>query len=1190
MPSSSDQSANSDTFPSSTPKTVSPHLSHNVYGELDPPWLIQVLEFPWRDDEYFEYSDRRGHDQKFDFLTWLVDRLDPKSRGALRRVHSRIKGIFPDASFFNVLRVTPRKTDPFKHLCKNDLRTIGKYCRELCILFDAVSSKETVASTENASRRLQEGHDDGEDWKRILLCLRDAKKITFRTTAKRPGHIVSSASINMLTEPFRQNFQYAGFLQNLTTLKLVPMHVPYITNLCSLGTDCKTEAWTEGKIWSQITELECQFYVQQEGGKYEVEWEKILQTLQRWLRGFKKNLRTLKFHWIVAKNTSGPRPHPLALEKWLPEKVEFAESPIVWNALRTLAVGNVQLHEDDADSELNLLDSRVLNVERYYRLKYATDWEILDFQFEGHESKYWAGYQRSANGRWKDPPGAERPRQIWSRNQSLHSQPKSSTRPSSERSSTYRTSNISRAGVNFAQDDIVGPLFLPQAANPTPLAPEGSPMHTSFKSSSTHHSGNTSRAGFNSPQEFSPKSPTSQHSSATGPPTQTEAYIRTRTNPRSTQQQGLEIQSPNLRAPTRLPDLQFAIEDVMDMYRPQQRLSPSSGGFRERSGESMPMSSRSGPLIRKNSKPLFVFEDDEEEEESQPQQQQNQINLGSKEDSGFSHAKSPISHRSGTSDRQAVGAIGTRTRSNLESRQLLSLDTLSETREDHSVDPESHGLQRQPIRNYGGWGNSPEMSQQAYQSPSNSQLYDSFVRPTYQVSDSRTRTHAQSIRRPDLEKTSRTHEDGRFLGERGLNSRSQLPPTSVTTFTSSVQQEPDSFDDVSRAAFGSRNPQLGSSIAESSVSSKYSTTQPTSFSLTQTRLEPLRGPTAGSYKDPRSQKETSGRTYEQGSYVTVIENSAGTDYDEFIGNPFANDDKSEVETLISSGPSNVHRGHVAALEADFRPPNLSAEEYSKPDSNQEQSRHILGDQNTQLTRPSRTRNFTPIETTQSLANIEDQVPKRRYGLDATEIVPARVGPLLPEEHVALFKRNATRPGLALVQPQFFGILTEDAPQEQLRNHFDHENPHITLENHLSAPEPQHIPRPHGKAKKGKRKHRSDPVENVRGDDVSVLSAREAERRSKDSILSGSYFPTKLNSPAESKKGFMKKMFKRRDSEESTMSKASKRDSKTSSGSEDGGKRRSFGRKMKDGVMDSVKTVRDGGKNWGNLIGGVTGLR
>lgn len=1132
MPSSSNQGADLDTFCYSAPETVSPHLSHDIYGELDPPWLIQVFEFPWRHDGSFE---------AFDLLIWLVDKLDPKSRGALRRVHSRIKRIFPDASFFDTLRITPRKTDPFKHLSKTDLRTIGDHCRELRILFDAVSSKETVHSVVNTLRRPQEGHDDGEDWERILLCLRNTTKITLRTTAKRPGHVISSANINMLTEPFRQNFQYADFLQNLTTLRLVPMHVPYITNFCSLGTDCTTEAWTVGKIWSQIVELECQFYVQQEGGMYEIEWVKILQTLHRWLRGFKKNVRTLKFHWVVAKFASGPRPHPLALEKWLPETDVCVESPIFWNALTTLGIGNVELHEDDADSELNLLDSRVPNIESYYRLKYATNWEVVDFAFEAHETKDWESYEKLANGRWKDPPGAERPRQERSLKQTSLCQSKSLTRPSSGRGSTHLISNISRAGVDLAQDDLVGPFFLPQAANPTPVAPKESPRqsrshHTSLEKSSTHHPGNTSGAGFNFSQEFSPRSPTSQHSLALGRPTQNEAFLQTLPNSTSAQHQAFESKSPNLRASKILPELRLAIEDAMDMYRPQERLKQFSGGYGEGSGKFSPRSPQDKQFNMSRGGQRFKFEDDDEDEETHPQQQLNPVNQGWREYSGSSTPLSPLS------------------------RWLVAPDRQENSSRSRIMPP-------QPRHD------------------------DSFDRPSYGSVTNQTHASPGSGRYLPYEETHEAEGHGHLSRERVSNSRNQPALKGVATFDSRLHVEPGNFDSGSTRKFASRNTPMGASSARNSVSSKYSMTQPTAFSRTQTRPEPIRRPTPGNNDDSWSQKETPHLAYEQGSYVTSIEDLAITDYAEFMGNPFADDDQSDAATLVSAGPSDVHRGHIAALETDFRPLNSVIEERYDPGRRNDQLEHNFSDGNSYFTSPiTRIRNSTPPEATRPLVNIEDLALRRRSEFDAPEVVPARVCPLLPEEHVAMFQRKGRLPGLALVQAQNSGLLTGDDHPERMRRQFDREHSPTMLKDRHSAPDPEQPSRPRGKGNKAKRRNQSEPpVENVRGEDVSALSAKEAERRSRDNILTGAYFPTEMSSPTEPKKGFMRKMFKRRDSEDSIESKASKRESKTSDGIEDGGKRRSFGKKVKEGMMDSVKTVKDGGKATFTIGRAVMGL-
>ncbi|TLD35176.1 Transmembrane 9 superfamily member 1 [Venturia nashicola] len=1102
MPSSNDQSGNLVTSPSSIPKTVSPHLSHDIYGEIDPPWLLQVLEFPWRNQDNPDYDDRRNHDQKFDLLTWLVESLDPKSRGALRRVHSGIKRIFPDACLFNTLRITPRKTDPFKHLSKNALRTIGKHCREIRILFDAVSFKEAVDSVQSASRRLQEGHDDGEDWKRIFLRLRNTTKIALRTTAKGSGYVISPANISMLTEPFRQNLQYADFLRNLTTLKLVPMHVPYIVNFCSLGTDCKTESWTAGKIWSQITELECQFYVQEEGGGYEIDWEHILQTLQRWLRGFKKNLRTLKFHWIVFENASGPRPHPLALEKWLPEKDEFVESPIFWNSLTTLAIGNVEFHEDDADSELNLLDSRVPTLEVYYRLRNATGWAIVDFTFESHESNHWKSFERLANGRWKDPPGppgAERPQQRRSRQQSLHS-------------------------------------------------------------------------------------------------------IRTESNPRATQLQGLESKSPNLRASKILPDLYLAIEDGLDMFRSQQGLSGLSGRSQEGFGQLSPHSLQSRQFIKPIPSQRFKFEDDEDgdekEEESYTQQRPKQVSNGLRENSGFSPPMSPRSRHLLAPDRQV---IGTRTGKNLGFTQQPNLSSILREHGESDADQQD-SRSRQPSRARDGSRDNSQTSPQP-QDPV------SMSHPSYNSTTTLTQATFESRQYLDFDETHETDGQIASSDERVPNSRGQSNLEPLATYPSNLHEEPAILDSALTRELGSRYPPLSSS-AKSSVSSKYSTTQPTALSRTETRSEPLRRPAPGHNEDPWSHKESFHRSYEHSNYVTIVESPAVTGYDEFMGNPFADDDQSDGKTLVSAGPSDVYRGHVAALEADLRSSSSSAGERRDTDSRREQSRHNLSIRNIPLTRPTRIRRSTPPEMTQSLAGMENQGRRRRSEFDAPEVVPVYAGPLLPEEHVAISnrrseldtpevipaplcpllpeehvaisRRNGHRHGLALVQPGNSGLFTEGRPQEQvIHQHFDLDSLPSPLDNHHSASEPEQPSRPHGR-------HHSSPVENVRGDVVSALSAREAERRSKDSILSGSYFPTKMSSPVGPKKGFMSKMFKRQNSEESTTSKVIKRDSKTSNGSDDAGKRRSFG-KVRDGVKDSVKTVEDGGKATSTIGRAVVGL-
>lgn len=1150
MPYSSDQSGTLDTSPSSTSKTVSPHLSHDIHGRLDPPWLIQVLEFPWRNLDHFEHHDWRNDDhfEQFDLLIWLVDRLYPISCGALRRVHPRIRRIFPDATFFEAVRITPRMRDPFKHLSKKDLYTIGQHCRELRILFDAAPSKETVLSGE--------GHDDGEDWTRILKCLPNTAKIILRTT-KGPGDMVRPGNIDMLTQPFRQNFQYAAFLQNLKSLKLGPMHIPYIVNFCSLGTDCKTADWTLDKTWSQITELECQFFVQKDGGNYEVPWENTLQVLHRWLRGFKKNVRTLKFHWITAKNSTGPRPHPLALEKWLPEKREFVESPLVWNALKTLGIGNVELNEDDADSEVNLLDSRVPNVERYYRLRNAFQWERVDFAFESHESKYWKRYDRLANGRWLTLPGAERPQQIRSLQQPLRSQPISPTRLPAEESSTHRSSISSRTGSDFAQHlRTVGPFYLQQSSIPTPLSPKESPgqpgnHRNSFENSSTHRPRNTSSAGsFNFSQEFSPKTPTSQHSSAIRPPAPDDTRRPTRTNSRPTQHHRFENMSPAPRSrglqtaqsPVFSSQGQSSFAEEMDRPSSRQQWSRSSGALRAGSGQSSPMSPRSGPVGSSNSKPLFVF--DHDDEDSVPQQQPNHFNNSSREDSGFSPPNSPSSQRFGASIRQATGANGPRTGSDLESRQLPKLEALIEAYEDHSLDPESHPLQQQPSRNYGGSKENSEISRQTYQVSTQPQRIGYSALPRYGLTSADSRGRLNAVIMPEAHGHDRVYEE-----------HSRRQPDLVTNIGNSASQLQD-LNDGSRRDFESRNPRVGSLTAKSSVSSKYSTqtiTVPRTQSnskVPQRPRRPSREATLETHEDRWSQGETLLGGYEQGNYVSRVKSPAMASYDEFIGNPFVDE---------SSGPSGAQGGN-------FTPPDSMT---SQP----------------QLTYLTTTRHSGPPEATQPLVSMEDQAPRRRSVLDAPEVVPAPVGPLLPEEHVAMYKRNGLHPGVALVQPQNFGAPTGSNNQEQLRRQFGLDNPSITLDNRVSAPEPEQPSRPCGKERKAKRRHNSGPVESVRGDDVSALSAKESERRSRENILKGSYFPTNAKASG-SKTGFFRKVFKRRDSEESTTSKTSRRDSKASNGSDSSGKRRSFGKKVK----DSVKVVKESGKSWGSIVGDVTGLR
>ncbi|QDS71625.1 hypothetical protein FKW77_007284 [Venturia effusa] len=1087
---------------SSASRTVSLRLSHNIHGALDPPWLIQLLTFPWRNDENFEPFDRRNlcRFEKFDLLSWLLNNLDSLSLGNLRRLNHTFKDLLPDASLFNVVRITPRQRDPFNHLSKKDVCTIGDYCRDLRILFDADPTR---------TKPLNRGNDDGEDWRRILSCLPNTAKVTLRTT-KGPGNEVHPRNISMLTQLFRQNFQNATFLQHLTVLRLVPVHVPYIVNFGSLGTDCNTEDWTVGKIWSQITELECQFYTQREGYKYEISWPQNLQILHRWLRGFQDNVKTLKFSWIAAEITPGRRPHPLAFERWLPRTNEFTESPLVWRSLTTLATGNVELHEDDADSEINLLTSRSPNVGRYYRLKYATDWEITDFAFEGHESQDWERFDRLANGRWVVPPGAERPQQLPSLRQSSRRQQMSPKYPSSQRSSTQRAgselskqysivspastslaskggprrpsiyhiplenspssrpSNTSRAGPEpFRDYSVDSAIAKPLALEKSHILP--TVYHTAFGSSKTHRPDNTSRTGFNISEESSSYSPFSYSSSTIGLPAQTKNHVRTRDSPRITKHQNLgdSLSNPRAAKPQLRPipkSIQLGdsgFEGQMANPHSQHQINRSSDGSgkgHERFSQRSPQSGRFG---RSPSRLKFVFDhDDEEDEYPSFQQQPNQLIGGLREDSGVPPSNSPLPQGFGSPTRQAHG----------------TLDTL---------------------------------------------------------------------------------EDCCSAEEQCLHARAQPVITSMTSFASCLREEPANFSDVSAGEYGNYHPPMGSSQSAKSVSSKYST-QTTAFPQTQSNLEPLRQDTPEAHEDPLINNGTLHRTYEQGRYVTTLSyeqitprvcgkgnrrsNDAMASYDEFTANPFANDEQSQIESYASSGPSGQRS--ASSLEN---------------------------------------------EATQPLANIEDQPSRWRSEIDTRESEPTTeyISPLLPEEYVALSKRNGTLPGLAPYQKAFISALPVINSQEQTKNQFNLEHPPPTTNTRFSAPESAHPSLPHGKkAKKAKRRHDSEPVPSVRGDDVTALSAKEAHRRSKENILKASYFPSSSAEASGSKKGFFRSVFQRRNSGESNASRKSERDSKASDVSGDSEKRRG----LRERAKDVGKGVVEGGRAYGKFLGGLTGLR
>jgi hypothetical protein len=303
-------------------------------------------------------------------LREILDELKQIDRGHLCRVHPMICDLVPVDILFRVLRITPRQAKPFQHLSEDDLWTPGKHCRDLRIFFGTPQKTEVFVVPGTPPSPPQRDNQNGSDWERVLKCLPNIETLTLRT------HSRSITSITTLMSPFCTNFEQVTFLKFLTTLKLVPMHINYITNLCGLGPGYDDAKWTADTIWGQITELECQFHIQDNNDSYTMQWKHTLRILQRWLRGFAKNVRTLKFHWIGI--LEGRCPHPLALEKWHSLEEISKEPAISWPVLTTLFKGNVEYGQLGLAS---LLAERAPSLETYFHLLNVDDLRKLPIHF-----------------------------------------------------------------------------------------------------------------------------------------------------------------------------------------------------------------------------------------------------------------------------------------------------------------------------------------------------------------------------------------------------------------------------------------------------------------------------------------------------------------------------------------------------------------------------------------------------------------------------------------------------------------------------------------------------------------------------------------------------------------------------------------------------------------------------------------
>lgn len=386
---------------------------------------------------------------EFNLLAYLLNKLDHIDRGVLRRVNPLIRDALAPESLFRVLRIIPRELAPFKHLSQTSLSTPGRHCRELRIFFGAAPLNERVFPVSGAPSHPRQSSDRiVSNWNRVLSCLQALETVTICTKAPKDNNTLEydneSVFVNILMRPFCDNFEQATFLQHLTTLRLAPMHVIHITNLCGLSSAYETH-WTTGKIWDQITDLECQFYIQEEHGTYDIPWISTLRVLQRWLRGFTSNVKTLKFHWIGGED--GRRPHPLALEKWLPQPEASKERSLFWLALTTIFTGNVEYGQLDLRS---LLNQRVPNARSYFHYKFLTAIPFLHFPTEDGDPEEWDRMNWSEDRGWVLPV-IEGPQAMQPPRQQARTYSNASTYDSSKKSPILYRESDSRASSGFSQ-------------------------------------------------------------------------------------------------------------------------------------------------------------------------------------------------------------------------------------------------------------------------------------------------------------------------------------------------------------------------------------------------------------------------------------------------------------------------------------------------------------------------------------------------------------------------------------------------------------------------------------------------------------------------------------------------------------------------------------------------------------------